>query len=1096
MSKFNPIRCLESSIPVEISDGALYVTTDTEQLFVDIDSKRLSIRDVITVEDEASLPLAPVKGKLYVALSEKSLWTFTTEWVQIGSGSGGGGYVLPVASKDILGGVKIDDVTIKIDENGVISGIDTYNKVETDKLLDAKQDIFNTTGALSFKIVSNENVVGYTESEAALSANNNTHFEGVTGSNQYIGVIQDTNSTKLDSSISIPIGKPNNIIKIPYTDSRFISFGYYDGDGIYIPVASNIEISDGYKRMQFIAESDYTGLQIDPYSTQYYIKRKFGNVTSCTFGSDKGVVNSIPSYDSSMPGYIEKLGKCLYFQFGINSSTNMLDTIQIWSVSNTGGVALTADTRIGSDNLRMQLAKITHVVIGGKYANNSKSYNKADFGVYDFDNRITWTLDGLVNALEGKENILDLFATSTTQSLVLNISDNLQITNNTLDTSNNVTIQGNTFNSANQLVQLDETGKLPAIDGSQLTNLPTANTYTKDEINTLLSDKQNVLTPHAPLSIFTTKIPSISGFNFVDNELYLIDDNDGHIMANTDGSNGVLKMGCGDTNHVDAIVNDNTWTGYIDIPYTMGQVATFPVRADAYISGYSFRNFLLGKYDDNGKFIPLAITSRYFGDGSATVLTIDGNSPIKSQYGSGDYSNSVDYTITNKIYGLSETKYSNESRQGYTLFQIKEDGENIRITMPTSDSYTEISSATVADSNVIPILKQVNVIRLFGWINNLGSSTNPYDKNVLGVYDFNDFITTQSSLDLGINLLDMTSDKSSSNLQLDIDDTLRINENSQLSVNTDNFATKTELSDKQNKLTAGEGITIKSVYPDAVTNEYLGYNLETQAFDVPVDNPSNVTIPLNKLAYYEVLRNLDTTRAFTIEFNVPFIQNGYFVGLGLRSDSPTISSSDAYLLEYFVGYRSSSSTKKINIAICRNRDNRRHAVDISFIDIPEKIYFKLIRPDSSTNVLQLSYKLNVTDDWTTLSDYADNYQEFINKVSCNMGIGINSTSVDAQQFDLTTVNFQYTPARDPYLEISASSTALPDNVITSDNISQNEYIKQLEARITALETALDGGNAQTNGVVAYQNTTFYANSAIVTTGLVGQDNVTIQDGEV
>lgn len=38
--------------------------------------------------------------------------------------------------------------------------------------------------------------------------------------------------------------------------------------------------------------------------------------------------------------------------------------------------------------------------------------------------------------------------------------------------SANVTIQGNTFNTANKLVQLDASAKLPAVDGSQLTNLP------------------------------------------------------------------------------------------------------------------------------------------------------------------------------------------------------------------------------------------------------------------------------------------------------------------------------------------------------------------------------------------------------------------------------------------------------------------------------------------------------------------------------------------------------------------------------------------------------------------------------------------------
>src|SRR5690606_40375073 len=37
--------------------------------------------------------------------------------------------------------------------------------------------------------------------------------------------------------------------------------------------------------------------------------------------------------------------------------------------------------------------------------------------------------------------------------------------------SGTVTKQGNTFNAANQLVQLDATGRLPAVDGSQLTNI-------------------------------------------------------------------------------------------------------------------------------------------------------------------------------------------------------------------------------------------------------------------------------------------------------------------------------------------------------------------------------------------------------------------------------------------------------------------------------------------------------------------------------------------------------------------------------------------------------------------------------------------------
>lgn len=50
----------------------------------------------------------------------------------------------------------------------------------------------------------------------------------------------------------------------------------------------------------------------------------------------------------------------------------------------------------------------------------------------------------------------------------------------------NTTTQGNTFNGASQLVQTDATGKLPAIDGSQLTNLPSGGitAATSTEINT------------------------------------------------------------------------------------------------------------------------------------------------------------------------------------------------------------------------------------------------------------------------------------------------------------------------------------------------------------------------------------------------------------------------------------------------------------------------------------------------------------------------------------------------------------------------------------------------------------------------------------
>lgn len=141
MVQFKPVRCAESSLPEQVSDGSLYVTTDTKKIYIDTETSRLLVQEVISVANEAALPLAPLSGKLYVALEEASLWIYSNGWIEIGSGSGGSGYVLPTASTETLGGVKIDGVTIQIDDNGVISGVDAYTKTETDALLNDKQHI-------------------------------------------------------------------------------------------------------------------------------------------------------------------------------------------------------------------------------------------------------------------------------------------------------------------------------------------------------------------------------------------------------------------------------------------------------------------------------------------------------------------------------------------------------------------------------------------------------------------------------------------------------------------------------------------------------------------------------------------------------------------------------------------------------------------------------------------------------------------------------------------------------------------------------------------------------------------------------------------
>ena len=76
----------------------------------------------------------------------------------------------------------------------------------------------------------------------------------------------------------------------------------------------------------------------------------------------------------------------------------------------------------------------------------------------------------------------------------------------------------------------------------------------------------------------------------------------------------------------------------------------------------------------------------------------------------------------------------------------------------------------------------------------------------------------------------------------------------------------------------------------------------------------------------------------------------------------------------------------------------------------------------------------------------------------NMGIYLPTASTTQKgtvKVDGTTI----TITEDGTITSVGGGGSLPDNVITSDNISQNEYIQQLEQRIAALEALIDGGNS-------------------------------------
>ena len=127
---------------IEMAAGfKIYSTDAVDTRFI------MSKADMLSLEE-----LAYPSTYFCVCTDDKSLYVFdSTNTYDASTGkfriaSGGGSYVLPAATDTTLGGVIVDNVTITVDENGLITGIDAYTKTEVDDLLNNKLNKPETDG--------------------------------------------------------------------------------------------------------------------------------------------------------------------------------------------------------------------------------------------------------------------------------------------------------------------------------------------------------------------------------------------------------------------------------------------------------------------------------------------------------------------------------------------------------------------------------------------------------------------------------------------------------------------------------------------------------------------------------------------------------------------------------------------------------------------------------------------------------------------------------------------------------------------------------------------------------------------------------------
>lgn len=881
MSKFKPIRCLESSIPEEISDGALYITTDTEQLFVDTDSKRLAIKDVITVEDEASLPLAPVKGKLYVALSEKSLWTFTSEWVQIGSGSGGGGYVLPVASKDTLGGVKIDDVTIKIDESGVISGINAYTKVETDVLLDKKQDKLTPNAPLKISSYAKAyGFVGMVSNGAGGYYTDKPHeYYKSTGSTTWeirfewnnIGATETTKSHYID--LPFEIGKIYKVPGMKGVNNSFINgviVGYTPEDNTTFHPSFKVGLSDS--TIDIVGRTSMTPAIKDKGNWYTFYTRATGvQSTNYNGETDERMYWSIKDAIEAMPSPENIDPTVAYFQI-LDEGTYL--QMNVLGARYDDGEWLYQRKSFGASHSLMltKVRQMNTVRIYAALGMNSSGYGSSaenpmlssQLGIYPTEgNLLTMTSEELL-ALPNEFVIGD---ESIKTYLDLNIGAGLTVSDNVLINSNPTPYELPTASTETLGgVKVDGTSIVIA-DGVISTNAGTGvDTYTKVEVDNLLSAKQDTITPSSPLSITKEVRSNLQGFQYTTDSTRVYTTGDYYWNSH----NAPYSFSISNNNLPGSTLNAQTFANKIMIPYIFGQVVKLPVSP---LPNGGDTPFCFGKVLNDGTFIPIyepVSNSRY-------IIMSD----TPTTYG-GTYNNLIQMPTTDNGKQNPDTYEqlaSGVDNLTYVLIQmlLENTDSNLLTNVMNYSPYSTSQGRpgkgqyNFTQANYINRLKEINCIIIYPTSYSGRNADTAIPVNSIGLYanpgNLYNLITSENynNIDLGENLFDLSGEQAYNYLDLNIDNnTLKINESNQLFANIPenlttqgnefNGANQLVQLDASGKLPAIDGSQLTNLpssdgYTKSEVDTFLADKQDKLTAVTPITINTYVKSPLNGMTY-------------------------------------------------------------------------------------------------------------------------------------------------------------------------------------------------------------------------------------------------------
>lgn len=363
--------------------------------------------------------------------------------------------------------ITIDKTSTGITISSTGGGVaDAYTKTETDNLLDAKQDkLVATTG-----IEINNNNIGINQKGTSLIEYNNT--------NGSIGYIEDSVLHQERNVIDYIEGIAAPIIDIP--DNSIHSFD----------ISTVVKLSD-YNDIEDnrILEIGGNGTNAAYFDTHAYNIKNMVRMGYFINGTGNAYWHETIQDDKYLAVRMTNDGTTLKF------FTKVVDTPELptdWNEWNNIPWDLSS--------YPIEKGDLPGIInIGGEVNKNPTDNIISTINIQKGLYYLNQTKVIINNTLFSytSSNYNDAIATTENYGLVkidgnsLTINENYQLQANI---PSNLTTQGNTFNEANQLVQLDSTGKLPAIDGSQLINLPTGSSGFPSSETLTESNFNNVIT--------------------------------------------------------------------------------------------------------------------------------------------------------------------------------------------------------------------------------------------------------------------------------------------------------------------------------------------------------------------------------------------------------------------------------------------------------------------------------------------------------------------------------------------------------------------------------------------------------------------------